>query len=85
MTVLHALAAAVLICSVTSLRLPDLDAKLDINTDLSEASLAVQLFSLVGVGSVWAASLSASPPSCCRTLLADSGGAVCQTLIFLKV
>ena len=61
MTVLHALAAAVLVCGVTALRLPDLDAKLDINTDLSEASLAVQVFSLNGVGFVWAASLPASP------------------------
>lgn len=61
MTVLHALAAAVLVCSVTALRLPDLDAKLDINTDLSEASLAVQVFSLAGVGFVSEASLSASP------------------------
>ena len=42
MRLLHVLAAAILVCSVSALRLPDLDAKIDVKTNLSEASLAVQ-------------------------------------------
>ena len=38
---LHVLAAATLVCSVSALRLPGLDAKVDVKTNLSEARLAV--------------------------------------------
>lgn len=38
---LHVLAAATLVCSVSALRLPELDAKIDVKTNLSEARLAV--------------------------------------------
>lgn len=40
-TLLHVLAAATLVCSASALRLPELDAKIDVKTNLSEARLAV--------------------------------------------
>ena len=83
---LRVLAAATLVCSVCALRLPDLDAKIDVNTNLSEASLAVQNSICAPASVVWAAFLSADFPLCrCRILLTGLEAAACLTQISLKV
>ena len=83
---LHLLAAATLVWTVSALRLPNLDEKIYVNTNVSEASLAVQIRICAPTNCVWTAFVSPELElDRCRTLLTGLEGAACQTRISLKV
>ena len=83
---LHFLAAATLVCTVSALRLPDLDAKIDVNTNLSEASLAVQNCICTPTNCICAVVPTVELTlGRCRILLTGLEGVACQTQTSLKV